>query len=137
MHYSHTLLTTASPEIMWKVLTDVRNWKNWGVGLKDSLLKGPFGLNTEGVIVPDKGYKTSFRITSVKPNFSVTYTSKLPFAQIHLHGFLGYHNRKTTFTNEVWVEGPLGEFWWKLFGKRYVQFLQRMMAKEKQIAESA
>ncbi|MFT3704022.1 MAG: hypothetical protein QM802_16770 [Agriterribacter sp.] len=56
MHTTHTMLTTASPERIWKIWTDVGNWKKWELGLREALVKGSsFKKNTQGVIIPEKG----------------------------------------------------------------------------------
>jgi hypothetical protein len=136
MYITETMLTTATPDKIWKIWTDVKNWKNWDFGLREALIKGPFQENMEGVAVSEKGPRTGFRITSCKPNFSYTITAKLPLAEITLHRFMGYHNSKTTVTHEVWMEGPLSSVWWSLIGKRYSHWMPEMMKKLKQIAET-
>ncbi|PWU03222.1 MAG: polyketide cyclase [Bacteroidetes bacterium] len=136
MYTTETMLTTAPPDRIWKIWTDVKNWKNWDLGLRESLIRGPFQKNAEGTLIPDKGPKAGFRVTSCVPNFSYTVTTKLPFAELHLHRYLGYHNSKTTVTHEVWLEGPLSQLWWKLIGKRYSKASPEVMKKLKQIAES-
>jgi len=136
MYTTETILTTAPPDRIWKIWTDVKNWKKWDRGFREALIKGPFQKNVEGVMIPDKGPRTGFRITSCVPNFSYTATAKLPFAELHLHRFIGYHNSKTTVTHEVWLEGPLSGFWWGLIGRRYSRLMPEVMRKLKQIAES-
>ncbi len=136
MHISHTMLTTASPERIWKIWTDVKNWKHWDVALRGALIKGNFQKNMQGVIIPEKGPKSGFRITACDPNFSYTVTRKLPFAQMHIHRYLGYNNFKTTFTHEIWVEGPLSWMWWRLMESRISKFIPKTMSNVKLLAES-
>ena len=136
MYITHTMLTTASPERIWKIWTDVTNWKQWDVMLRGALLKGSFQKNVHGVLIPEKGPKAGFTVTSCDPNFSYTVTTRLPLAKIHIHRFLGYHNMKTTFTHEIWVEGPLSWMWWKLIGNNAASRLSQAMKNVKQIAEA-
>lgn len=136
MHITHTMLTTASPEKIWKIWTDVKNWKLWDVALREALLKGNFQTDVHGVIIPEKGIKAGFKVTSCVPNFSYTVTTKLLLTKIHIHRFLGYNNMKTTFTHEIWVEGPLSWMWWKLFGHTASSNLSQTMENIKQLAES-
>lgn len=137
MEFSHSLLTTASPEKVWNIWTDVKNWKNWDFGLKDAQIKGKFDKDAEGFLVPEKGPKTPFKVTNFKPNFTYTFTSKLPFAKLHVRRLLGYHNQKTIITHDIWIEGPLSAFWWQMLGRRYSKLLPRILEKVKQIAESS
>ncbi|HRP33740.1 MAG TPA: SRPBCC family protein [Agriterribacter sp.] len=136
MHITHTMLTTASPEKIWNIWTDVKNWKQWDVNLRGARLKGSFQTNVHGVLIPEKGPKANFKVTSCTPNFSYTVTTKLPLSQIHIHRFIGYHNMKTTFTHELWFEGPLGWMWWKLFGRKVSGNFSQTMEKVKQLAEN-
>lgn len=136
MYITHTMLTTASPERIWKIWTDVKNWKQWDVMLRGALLKGSFQKNVQGVLIPEKGPKAGFTVTSCDPNFSYTVTTRLPLAKIHIHRFLGYHNMKTTFTHEIWVEGPLSWMWWKLIGNNAAGRLSQAMKNVKQLAET-
>lgn len=136
MYITHTMLTTASPERIWKIWTDVKNWKQWDVMLREALLKGSFQKNVQGVLIPEKGPRAGFTVTSCDPNFSYTVTTRLPLTQIHIHRFLGYHNMKTTFTHEIWVEGPLSWMWWRLIGHNAASRLSQTMKNVKQLAEA-
>lgn len=136
MYITHTMLTTASPEQIWKIWTDVTNWKKWDVRIKGAQLKGSFQENVHGFFFPEKGPKAGFTVTSCDPNFSYTFTTRLPLAQIHVRRFLGYNNMKTTFTHEIWVEGPLSWVWWKLIGRNASSGLSQAMKNVKQLAEA-
>lgn len=137
MYITHTMLTTASPEKIWKIWTDVKNWKQWDVTLREAaLLKESFQADVHGVMIPEKGLKAGFKVTSCVPNFSYTITTRLPLIKIHVHRFLGYNNMKTTFTHEIWVEGPLSWMWWKLTGRNAASRLSQAMKNVKQLAEA-
>lgn len=135
MHSTHTMLTTAPPEKIWKIWTDVNNWKKWDLSLRGALIKGVFKKNVQGVIIPERGPKAGFKVTACDPNFSYTVTSKLPLIRIHIHRYLGYDNSKTTFTHEIWAEGPLAGLWWTIVGRRFSELLPKTMSNIKQLAE--
>jgi hypothetical protein len=137
MQISHSLQTTASPEKIWKIWTDVKNWKNWDFGLKDAQIKGNFDQDAEGVISIGKGSRTPFKVTTYKPNFTYTFTSRLPFAKLHVRRLIGYHNQKSIITHEIFIEGPLSGFWWQMLGRKYIKLLPRVIEKVKQLAESS
>jgi hypothetical protein len=135
MRISKSLVTSASPEKVWSILTDVKNWKNWEIWLREADLEGEFGPDAVGVLVPENGPKARFRVTNFKPDFTYTLKARLPFAQLNIRRLIGYHNRKTWLQNEIWMEGPLGRFWWKLLGKDYRQVLSAEMDHVKALAE--
>lgn len=135
MYIAHTMLTTASPEKIWKIWTDVNNWKKWEVGLRGARIKDSFKENVHGVIIPERGPKAGFKVAACDPNFSYTVIAKFPFAAFHIHRFLGYDNSKTTFTHEVWAEGPLAWVWWRVVGKKITSMLPKTMSNIKALAE--
>jgi hypothetical protein len=114
MQYTHTVLTTASPEKVWDIWKDVKNWKNWEGVLVDSTITGNFETNAKGVLISEQ----------------------LPFAHLYIRRLIGYHNKKTMITNEVWMEGPLSSFWWKFIGQKYLDKLPNIMDRFKKLAEA-
>lgn len=136
MEYAHSILTTASPERIWNLLTDVKNWKSWDASVQDADISGDFETDAQGVVTPGRGPKSKFKITSCKPNFTYTMDTRLPLAHLYIRRLIGYHNKKTMITNEIWIEGPLGSFWWNLIGKKYLSMMPNIMDRFKKIAES-
>ena len=51
MQDSYSILTSASPEKVWQMWTDVKNWKNWDSTLKDSSISGEFNTDVQGILV--------------------------------------------------------------------------------------
>lgn len=136
MQNSYSILTSASPEKVWRIWSDVKNWKNWDSALLDSSLEGAFDKDAHGILVPEKGPATSFTISSCQPNFSYTVNTQLPFAKMYIRRLIGYNNHKTMITNEVWMEGPLSSFWWRMVGRKYQQKLPQIMEKFRKLAEN-
>jgi hypothetical protein len=136
MYISQTARTTASPEKIWKIWTDVTNWKKWDPFMKEAKLKGSFAEKAKGILTSRAGLRRVFKITRCIPNFTYTVSMRFFLADIHIHRYLGYNNQKTTFTHEFWVEGPLGSLWWSLIGRRLEKIMQDEMEKVKLMAES-
>ena len=136
MQYAHSVLTTATPEKVWDIWKDVKNWKSWDASLSDAVIIGDFQTNAKGVLVSEQGPKAKFRISSCIPFFSYTIDTQLPFAHLYIRRLIGYNNKKTMITNEVWIEGPLSSFWWKLIGQKYLDRLPNVMDKFKKLAEN-
>lgn len=135
MQYAHSVLTTATPEKVWDIWKDVKNWKNWDAALSDANISGDFKTDAVGILISEQGPKAKFRIASCIPFFSYTIDTKLPFAHLYIRRLIGYNNKKTMITNEVWMEGPLSSFWWKLIGQKYLDRLPNIMDRFKKIAE--
>lgn len=135
MQNSYSILTSASPEKIWQLWIDVKNWKNWDSSLRDSSIIGEFHQDAEGELIPENGRRTAFTISACQPNFTYTVHTKLPFAQMYIRRLIGYNNHKTMITNEVWMEGPLSAFWWRMVGSKYQQMLPQVMDKFRQLAE--
>ncbi|WP_218921442.1 SRPBCC family protein [Haliscomenobacter hydrossis] len=134
-HFSHTLETAASPEKIWQIWSDVPNWNQWDEGLKSAELKGAFALNAAGVLIPDKGPKSKFRITNLKAGHSYTFKTKLPLGALHVKRFLEVKQGRTFFTHEVWFTGVSKGIFGNALGKNYRKILPGVMGKIKTIAE--
>jgi hypothetical protein len=134
--FSHTVETSASPEAIWRVWTDVPNWKAWDDGLKSAELNGPFATDTKGMLIPDKGPKSTFTLTEVVPGHSYTFRTKLPLGSLYVKRVLGVQNGKTAFTHEVWFTGLTKGIFGRALGRNYRAILPGVMANIKAIAES-
>ncbi len=134
-HFSHTIETTASADKIWQIWTDVSNWKNWDDGLKTAVIQGGFVQNTEGVLTPDKGPKSKFKITEIIPNQSYTFRTKLPLGSLYVKRFLSFKDGKTLFTHEVWFTGILKGVFGRALGRNYRKILPDVMNKIKILAE--
>ena len=55
MKFSHTLKTSASPERIWAIWTDVDRWSAWDTELSHADLEQPFSLGAVGKLTPKKG----------------------------------------------------------------------------------
>jgi hypothetical protein len=128
--------TKASEEKVWGILADVKNWNQWDADISGVLLKKEGLVNdAEGELLESKGSKSHFRVSRVTPDFTYTLETRLPFAQVYTRRILGYHNYKTIITHEVWIEGPLRDFWGTLLGKRYERRMRQMNARLVELVE--
>jgi hypothetical protein len=134
-HFSHTLTTTASLESLWKVWTDVARWKDWDKGLREATIKGPFEPGTKGKLIPDKGPKSTFRITEVVVNQTYTFKTRIPFGWLVIKRMAKAEQGLTKFTHEVQFTGPFSKYFGKKLGGRYRQMLPEVMQQVKSMAE--
>ena len=134
-HFSHSDKTEAPPEEIWKIWTDVPNWKDWDTGLQSTELQDPFGVGAKGKLIPNKGPKTKFMITAVNPGVSYTFQTNVPFGKLLVHRYLEVQNGLTVFTHEVEFTGLLRKFWGRQLGENYRTMLPSVLANIKAIAE--
>lgn len=135
-HFWHTLETSASPDIIWKIWSDVPNWKDWDDGLKDAKLKGEFKKGTKGFIFPKKGRKSKFKIVEFEEGKSYTFKTNLPLGGLYVKRTLEVRDGKTFFTHEIWFKGITKRIFAKALGQDFREILPEVMEKIKLIAET-
>ena len=134
-HFSHTETTSATPESIWRVWTDVTNWKAWDSGLKDAFLDEPFKLYATGTIVSLEGRKSKFVITEYVEGESYVMKTKLPLGSLYVKRYLTIEGGRTTFTHEVWFKGLTKGLFAKAFGGKFRAMLPEVLKNIKQIVE--
>ena len=136
--FSHTLETTATPDRVWALWTNVSTWAEWDGGLKSASMESAFKVGATGKIVPLKGSIVPFTVTAALPETSSTFVTKLPFAQLNLKRSLTAlpNNAGTQFTHNVSFTGPLREVWGFILGRGFRKELPNTMAKLAKLAEA-
>ena len=135
-HFSHSITTTASPERIWQIWTDVPNWKAWDSGLKEARLSGAFQEGAKGTLLPDKGPESKFVIEDVNENGSYKLKTKIPFGRLIVSRYLKKEDGMVTFTHDVKFTGMLRKLLGNKIGKRYREMLPSVMGNIKLIAEA-
>jgi hypothetical protein len=134
-HFWHTVETTANPETIWNIWTDVANWKNWDLGLKDASMDETFSLHAKGNIISLEGRKSKFKIVALEEGKSYTFKTKLLLSSLYVKRSLTVQDGKTLFTHEVWFKGFTAGIFAKAFGGDFRALLPKAMDKIKEIAE--
>ena len=134
-HFWNTVKTSAEPEKIWDIWTDVANWKKWDSGLKDASLNGPFQLKAKGKIISLEGRTSRFKVTEFNPGISYTFKTNLPLGALHVKRYLQVKQGVTFFTHEVWFTGLTGGLFAKQFGPEFRSLLPEVMEKIKKLAE--
>lgn len=137
-HFWHQLETSASPEIIWSIWTNVENWHEWDKGLQKAVLESDqFSLNAKGVITSLENRKSKFKVVEFEEGRSYTFKTKLPLASLYVKRYLEQKNGKTYFTHEVWFKGLLAGVFAKNFGPEFRAMLPGVMENIKIIVESS
>ncbi len=134
-HFWNTLQTTAEPEKIWDIWTDVPNWNTWDTGLKDASITGPFQLNAKGTIVSLKNRTSKFKVVHFEKGKSYTFKTRLPFSALYVKRYLEVRDGFTYFTHEVWFTGLTGGIFAKRFGPEFRRLLPEVMQNVQQSAE--
>lgn len=136
-HFWHSEKTSAAPEKIWQIWTDVPNWKDWDSGLKEAAIKGEFGLNAKGIIRSLEGRKSKFKIVEFVEGKSYTFKTNLPLGGLYVKRYLAVKNGQTYFTHEVWFKGITAGIFAKAFGKDFRKILPEVLTNIKTIAEAS
>jgi polyketide cyclase/dehydrase/lipid transport protein len=105
--FRHSEETTATPEAVWALWSDVTTWTSWDTGLDHAELNGTFTRGSSGTMrIPDQPPIT-FTLTEVTPCKSFTDETHIPGAVLHFHHTLEpLANGNTRVTHSVTIEGP-------------------------------
>ena len=136
MKISHTVKTSASPQRIWEIRTDVKNWADWDTQMIDSYLESPFMLEAKGKLTPKKGGVSTFRISQLVPKKSYTFQCKLPLCNLNVSRTLDTQLDGTYFTHKVWFEGISAFVFSRILGKQFQTVLPNVMENIKRIAEA-
>ena len=139
-HFWHSVTTSASPDDIWNVWTNVSEWHLWDKGLQSASLEGSFKLGAVGKLVSLNGTTSRFTITEFNDRRSYTFSTALPFARLNVQRFFESSSKKsspeTRFTHEVWFDGLLGGVFAILLGKNFMRLLPSVMEEVKRLAET-
>ena len=136
MKFSHTLGTSASPEKIWAIWTDVEHWSRWDTELQYAYINGPFELGAIGKLTPKRGRISTFRISQFNAGNSYTFMLRLPFCSLNVHRYLVSREGITYFTHEVSFRGLLAFIFGLLLGRQFKAALPSVMDNVKSIAEA-
>lgn len=95
-----------SPEVVWKIHTDINNWSQWQPGIDMAKLEGP--LATDSIFQWKSGGLTiTSTIQIVEPNQQIGWTGKALGTRASHIWMLKGHNGGTMLTTEESMEGWL------------------------------
>lgn len=113
----HTEETSAKPEDVWAIWSDVENWKTWDHGIEYSSIEGPFADGTLGVLKPRGGPLLKTQLTHVEPFKGFVDESKLFLGKIIVSHEIVEFAGKTYVTHQVEMTGVLAFIYAFLIGR--------------------
>lgn len=135
-YFSASQSTTAKPEAIWNLWTDVSTWQEWDDGLKTAELDQTFVVGAKGKIISLNGQKARFEVVEVLPNQGYTFKTKLPLGSLWIRRSMEQNGAITTFKHEVWFQGITAGIFAKVMGKEFKQMLPKVLENIKQLAEA-
>ena len=135
MRFQHTLETTAPPERIWGLWTDVAGWPRWDTALVSAHLDAAFARNAQGGLRSKGSPESTFMLVELEPGQSYTFAVPLLFAQLRVRRALAPTPAGTRYTHEVSFVGPLGWLFGWLLGRQFQAMLPGVMERLRQLAE--
>ncbi len=126
--------TTATPEQIWKLFSDVCGWKKWNAGIDNIKLNGEFAKGSTFFMQPpgEEGFYST--LVDVKKNKRFTDETVIDNTRVLVHHIitrLPSGNTKITYSTEI--SGPNAEE----FGQIVTGDFQEVLTALKALAEKA
>ncbi len=107
--YEHCLETTATPERLWRLYSDVRTWPSWDRANEYTTLDGPFRAGSRGSMKFTGQDPMPFTLVAVDPGRSFADETDLGDLVIRFEHRLEARAGRTTITTRVTISGPAAD----------------------------
>jgi hypothetical protein len=137
--FKYSIETTASKETIWRLWSDVKNWKKYDTILEFSYLENDteFAAGAIGYVKAKDAPKTKFELIEVNTPISFVESLKLPlFSSLELKRYFETNdNGKTTFTHEIGFKGPFRWLMYAVVAGTFKKETPLVMSRLKAVAE--
>ena len=117
--HQETVETSAAPEAVWRLWSDVSEWSDWDADIDWARLDGRFETGGHGKLKPRGVPASDFHLASVVPGKSYTVESKLPLGKLVFHHELEPPAAgRTRFSHRATFSGPLSPLYGRVFGRK-------------------
>jgi uncharacterized protein YndB with AHSA1/START domain len=135
--HGRTLETSASPERVWRLWSDVGTWPAWNPDVEAISLDGPFATGATGSMTTRAGGKHAITLTEVQPGRSFRLeTSPAPLSTFTFRCEVLANGGGSTISQSVTMRGPLGGLFSAMMGGRIAEGFEPILAGLKTAAES-
>lgn len=123
---THSIVTKeVTKEQMWKLTTDINNWKNWDNTVENSELLGEFKVGNYFILKPKGGPKVKIKLFEIIENKKFTDLTTFPLAKMYGEHLYEETSEGLKITVTMSVEGILSFLWVKLVAKGIVDDLPK------------
>ena len=107
--YGTSVESTASPEQVWKIWSDMSTWGDWNPNVSTMDWQGSFTQGSEGVMNTRAGQHHKMKLAEVQAGrFFTLETSVVPGTTFRFNCRVEPSGGKTKISQMVEVKGPLG-----------------------------
>jgi Polyketide cyclase / dehydrase and lipid transport len=132
-----TAVSSARPETIWALWSNVAKWQTWDDALTDSSLETDFAVGSQGTLTP-KGAPQSFgfRLTEVTPLRSFSDITELPGATLTFDHLLEVTADGTRITHRIQISGDAWEGYAARMSEDFERELPHAVTKLARLAET-
>lgn len=130
-----TIKVESSREQIWKLWSDVGNWKDWDKTIEYSKLEGDFKQGSKGILKPKKGPKTKFEILEIDYLKKFTSRSNLPLAKMDFIHELTEKEGELYLTHRLEIKGVLSPIFSRIIGENIIKELPEVMSELSNLSE--
>ena len=132
--YGTSVETTASPDKVWRVWSDMSTWGQWNPNVTTMDWSGGFASGTSGVMNTPSGQHHKMQLVDVQPGRGFALLTRVvPGTQFRFNCRIEPSNGKTKISQTVEVGGPLGPVMGGMLGpqvsKEFGTLLQNLARK--------
>ena len=136
--YGTSVETTASPDKVWKIWSDMSTWGEWNPNVSTMDWQGGFQSGTTGVMNTRAGQHHKMKLLDVMPGRGFALgTSVVPLTTFRFNCRIGSAGGKTTVGQWVEVKGPLGPVLGGMMGPQVSKEFGTLLANLAKQAESS
>lgn len=136
--YGTAIETTASPEKIWRIWSDMSTWGDWNPNVSTMEWTGGFAAGTEGIMNTRAGQHHKMKLVEVQPGrFFALETSVVPGTRFRFNCRVDPAGVKTTIGQTVEVKGPLGPVMQGMLGPQVSKEFGTLLANLAKKAEAS
>jgi hypothetical protein len=129
MRFHHSVKVKASPERVWAIWMDIRNWPTWDPLITACSSAALLQLGVEGKVVPKKGLPSKFKIVCFEPISKWALEASLITAKLTVTRSLITEGDFMIFTHKVEFTGFASSLFARLLAPDFRVALPEVMQK--------
>jgi uncharacterized protein YndB with AHSA1/START domain len=136
--YGTSVETTASPDRVWRIWSDMTTWSQWNPNVTSMDWTGGFASGTSGVMNTPSGQHHKMQLVDVQPGRSFALvTAVVPGTRFRFNCRVEPSNGKTRVSQTVEVGGPLSPVLGGVLGPQVSKDFGTLLANLAKKAESS
>jgi uncharacterized protein YndB with AHSA1/START domain len=135
--YGTSVETTASPDKVWRIWSDMSTWGDWNPNVATMDWEGGFASGTSGIMNTKAGQHHKMQLVDVQPGRSFALLTKVvPGTQFRFNCRIEQAGGKTKVSQTIEVGGPLGPVMGGMLGPQVSKDFPTLLSNLARKAES-